>query len=87
MLRALRRKIPVHSQQQDREKKSRGVVVGGDLLGVVGNSASEGVPGVRVAKVVNVIVKKNLVWAHVVALKDVCKGVLVYTVSRPWLHQ
>ena len=34
-------------------------------------------PGVGVAKAVNVIVKKNLVRVHTVALKDGCKGVVV----------
>ena len=71
-------KIPVRSQQQDREtKKSRGVVVGGDVLGEVGSSASEGGLGVGVAEAVDVIIKKDLVRAHVVALKDCCENVVV----------
>jgi hypothetical protein len=75
---ARRRAPPLHyactlPTARQRDKKSRGGVVGGDVLGV----ASEGVPGVGVAEPVDVIVKKNLVWAHAVSLKDTCEGVVV----------
>ena len=81
--RALRRKIPVHSQQQDKgaEKKSRGVVCGGGLCGVFGSGTHEGVPCVGVAETVDVIVKNDLVRAHVVALKDGGESVLLWVES------
>ncbi len=77
--RALRREIPVRSQQQDKEttKKSRGVVVGGGLFRVFGRSAHEGVNSVGVAEIVDVGVKNDLVRAHVVALKDDCESVVL----------
>jgi hypothetical protein len=81
-LRALRRKIPVHSQQQEREKKSLGVVIRGDLIRVVGSHASEGVPGIGVAKAVDVSVKKNLVSIHAVALKDGDESVVVLVEAK-----
>jgi hypothetical protein len=40
------------------------------LFGVVGSRAHEGVPGVGVAEMVDVGIKKDLVRDHVVALKD-----------------
>jgi hypothetical protein len=43
----------------------------------LGGSAHEGVPGVGVAEVVDVRVKKDLVRAHVVALKDCCESVVL----------
>jgi hypothetical protein len=57
-------------------KKSRGVVVGGYFVGVASSGASEGVPGVGMAKTVDVGVKKSLVRAHVVALQDDCKSLV-----------
>ena len=51
-------------------------MVRGDLLGVVGSSVSEGVPGVGVAKTIEVGVKKNVVRAEAVALQDVGKSVV-----------
>jgi hypothetical protein len=39
-------------------------------------------PCVRVAKTVDVSVKKNLVRAHVVALKDVSKSVVVLVEAK-----
>ena len=43
----------------------------------MGSSVSEGVPGVWVAETVYVGAKNNFVRAHVVALKDVCKSVVL----------
>ncbi len=43
----------------------------------MGGTAHEGVPGVGVAEVVDVRVKKDLVRAHVVALKDGCESVVL----------
>jgi hypothetical protein len=60
-----------------KQKRSRGVVGGGGLFGVVGSSAHEGVPGVGVAEIVDVGVKNDLMRAHVVALKDVGESVVM----------
>jgi hypothetical protein len=51
-------------------KKSRGVVVRGDVFGEVGSNASEGGPSIGVTEDVDVIIKKNLVRAYAVGLKD-----------------
>ena len=72
-MRVLSRKIPGRSHEQDREKK---ITRSRDLIGEVSSSASEGVPGVVVAKAGDVSVKKNLVRAHAVALQDGCKSVV-----------
>ncbi len=39
--------------------------------------AHEGVPSVGVAEIVDVVVKNDLVRAHVVALKDGCESVVL----------
>ena len=77
--RALRRKIPVRSQQQDKEaeKKSRGVGVRGGLFWVFGSSSHEGGPGIGVVETVDVSVKKDLMRAYVVVLKDDGEGVVL----------
>ena len=63
--------------RQRSRKKSRRVVVGGGLFGVFGSGTHEGVPGVGVAEMVDVVVKNDLVRAHVVDLKDCCKSVVL----------
>jgi hypothetical protein len=72
----MKKSLYAPNSKKERHKKSRGVIVGGDVLGVVGSSASEGVPGVGVADAVHVSVKKNLVRAHAVAVKDGGKSVV-----------
>ena len=65
-------KNPVRSQNKDKEagKKSRGVRVRGGLFGVFCSSLHEGWPGIGVVETVDVIVKNDLMRAHVVVLKD-----------------
>ena len=61
-------------EKTKKQKESREVVVGGGLFGrafgVLDSSVHEGWPGVGVAETVDVGIKKDLVRAHVVALKD-----------------
>ena len=64
------------TRQRSRKKLCR-VVVGGGLFGVFGSSLHEGRPGVGVTEMINVCVKKDLVRAHVVALKDGGESVVV----------
>jgi hypothetical protein len=71
-----KKKIPVRSQQQDKKaEKSRGLF--GRAFGVFDSIVHEGWPGVGVAETVDVCIKKDLVRAHVVALKDVCESVVL----------
>ena len=64
------------TRQRSRKKSCR-VVVRGGLFGVFGSRLHEGWPGGRVAEMVDVGVKKDLVRAHVVALKDVVESVVL----------
>jgi len=50
-------------------------------FGVFDSSVHEGWPGVGVAETVDVCVKKDLVRAHVVALKDVGESVVLVGVA------
>jgi hypothetical protein len=59
-------------------KKSRGVVVRGDVFGEVGSSASEGGPSIGVTEDVDVIIKKNLVRVYAVGLKDSGENVVFW---------
>ena len=76
---ALRRKKSCTLPKQDKEaeKKSRGVGVRGGLFGVFGSSSHEGWPGIGVVETVDVIIKNDLMRAHVVVLKDVGEGVVL----------
>jgi hypothetical protein len=58
------------TRRERSRKKSRIVLVRGGLFGVFGSSSHEGWPGFGVTEMVEVGVKKNLVRAHVVVLKD-----------------
>jgi hypothetical protein len=71
------KKNPVRSQNKDKEaeKKSRGVGVREGLFGVFCSSVHEGWPGIGVVETVDVIVKNDLMRAHVVVLKDGCESV------------
>ena len=46
-------------------------------MGVFGSSSHEGWPGIGVVETVDVIVKNDLMRAHVVVLKDVGEGVVL----------
>jgi len=70
---------PVRSQQHDREAKRlcQLISVGGGLFGELGSSDHEGRPGFGVTEMIDVCVKKDLVRAHVVVLKDGGESVVV----------
>ena len=75
--------MPVHSQQQDREAKRlcRLICVGERLREELASSCHKGRPCFGVTELIDVCVKKDLVRAHVVALKDVGESVVLVGVA------
>ncbi len=71
--------------RQRSRKKSRGVGVRGGCFGVFGSSLHEGWPGVGVVETVDVIVKNDLMRAHVVILKDGGENVVLVVEESSWI--
>ena len=63
---------------RSRKKKSRRVIVGGVSAGnLTDRSVHEGWSGIGVVETVDVVVKNDLMRAHVVILKDVVESVVL----------